>query len=124
MQGSDWNSNLAEEELGFSVIVKEPKDGDRLRRGEKLTDSLFTIEVVEGEYEGSNEEFEDAESEPLVEDEARMVGIAEETRDVPRQSCVLETPEDVTDHAVWAYKKVAQKVRPVPGVLPEEFRIV
>ena len=35
-------------------------------------------------------------------------------------SVVLSTPDDV-DPAVYAYKKVAQKVRPVPGVLPEEF---
>lgn len=41
-----------------------------------------------------------------------------------RESCVLETPDDVPDAAIWTYKRVAQKVRPVPGVLPEEFRIV
>lgn len=39
------------------------------------------------------------------------------------KSCVLETPNG-DDPAILAYKKVAQKVRPVPGVLPEEFRIV
>lgn len=36
---------------------------------------------------------------------------------------VLQTPDD-DDPMVLAYKKVANKVRPVPGILPEEFRIV
>ena len=41
----------------------------------------------------------------------------------PYQSCILETPDE-DDSVVWTYKQVAQKVCPVPGVLPEEFRII
>ena len=82
----------------------------------KTAEPVFHIEAVTDESPNSN-------SPKIITSYLSELEPAMSIHDRP--SVVLEAPEEVRpDPELYVYKKVAQKVRPVPGVLPEEFRIV